>query len=56
MRTAREIRDKCDKDIADLQETCLHITSTWMDWSIGPGHNYGEVKVCGICEKILARR
>ncbi len=57
MKTAKEIREKCDNDIKQLQKTCKHLSSTWCeDWSIGIGHAVaGRVKVCSVCEKVLKR-
>ena len=55
MITAKEIRDKCKKDIEKLQKICNHPNSVWCeDWSAGIGHSFGrKVRVCDICEKIL---
>ncbi len=54
MLTAKSIRDKCNKDILELQKICNHPNSTWCeDWTMGIGHSSGQVKLCDICEKIL---
>jgi len=54
MRTAKEIRDKAEEDIKQLQEECPHPSSTWCEecWTVG--HFTGRsLKVCDFCEKVL---
>ena len=58
MKTAKHIREQCDKDIKKLQKTCKHpkVTNDVFE-SWGPGHLTGKVfKMCDICEKVLETR
>ena len=58
MITAKSIREKADKDLAELRQTCKHDKiSKWMGEEWAPAHSTGfTVQVCEICEKILHRR
>jgi len=57
MLTAKSIRDKCNKDILELQNNCNHPSSKWMNEEFAPAHGTGcTVKVCDICEKVLERK
>jgi hypothetical protein len=54
MSKASELRNKFKRDLRDLQNTCPHIESAWMQHMWAPGHiSPGKVKVCSECEKIL---
>ena len=57
MPTAKELREACEAAIKELQSTCTHPASSWMDEMWAPGHCTGsQVQVCHVCEKILGRR
>lgn len=57
MLTAKEIRNKCENDIKELQKICEHPTSTWCIESYAPGHLTGRsLKICDVCEKTLEIR
>jgi len=56
MNKAQILRKKHEEEIKQLQDSCIHSKSSWMEehWAIG--HSTGNsVKVCSNCEKILAR-
>jgi len=58
LKTAKAIREQCDKDIKKLQKICKHpkVTNDVFE-SYGPGHFTGRVlKICAICEKVLETR
>lgn len=55
MKTAQEIRAKCDADIKELQESCVHEETEWMEDHLMPGHSVGSVRVCICCEKAIER-
>ena len=47
MKTAKELKDKYEADLKELQDTCPHTDqSDWMDHYWAPAHSSGfEVKV-----------
>ena len=51
--TAKSLREKYEKELKDLQESCSHDDlSVWMDHMWAPVHYSGyQVKMCNICEK-----
>ncbi len=54
--TAKEIRDKCEQDILELQKVCNHPSSHQAEecWAIG--HFTGRsLMICDICEKVLKK-
>ena len=54
MMTAKEIREKADKDVEELQKICNHPESLWTEECWAPGHFTGRsLKICKICEKML---
>ena len=55
MSEAKKLRDKFEKELSELQDSCEHPSSTWMDWAWAPGHIWGRVRVCDRCEKVLER-
>jgi len=54
--TAKYLREKFEKDLKELQDNCEHPSSTWMINGMIPGHYFGEVLVCDLCEKVLGNR
>lgn len=57
MITAKELRDKFDADLKEMQEKCKHENvSDWMDYMWAPGHFGLPVKVCRHCDKIVERK
>lgn len=54
--TAKELRDKFEADLKELQDNCEHIKSEWLEHHFAPGHFGGMVRVCDNCEKILESR
>ena len=52
---AKELRDKFESDLKELQNRCPHEKSTMMEYQYAPGHSAGAVDVCDVCEKILTR-
>ena len=57
MKTAKQIRKQCEKDIKALQKACKHLDSTEMANEYAPGHYTGViVTVCDMCEKILYKK
>ena len=53
MKTAKQLREKYESDLKKLQEKCSHEKSTWMDNMVYPGHIYGAVLVCDVCDKVI---
>lgn len=53
MSKARELRDKFNEDLKDLQQKCPHIVSDVMPYMWAPGHSSGNVRVCRECDEIL---
>ena len=52
--TAKQLRNKFDKDLKKLQNTCPHKKSKWMEYHWAIGHWSGTmVNVCLSCEKTL---
>jgi len=57
MNTANEIRERCEKEIAELQQVCKHPKKQWMMYAWAPGHYNGEIcLVCLVCSKELERK
>ena len=57
METAKEMRARHERELEELQEQCLHPkVSDWLLQEWAPGHFVGEVKICELCEKVLAGR
>jgi len=50
---AKELRDKFEKDLKELQDNCPHKDSTWMPYMWAPGHFGPKVRSCNECDKIL---
>lgn len=56
MENIKQMRERHDKEIAQLQESCKHKNkSGWMDYMWAPGHFGGRVKICENCGKTLER-
>ena len=56
MTTAEEIRERCDKEIAELQQECVHPEKQWMMYAWAVGHFTGEIcLICLTCNKELDR-
>lgn len=54
MKTAKEIRDKAELDILELQKVCKHEKTTLCHESWAPGHFTGRMlEVCDACEFVL---
>ena len=54
MKTAKQIREKCEKDIKKLQKTCKHSKSHWVEECYAPAHMTGRrLKICENCEKVI---
>ena len=54
MKTAKQIREKCEEDIKKLQKICPHKQFTWGEEQWAPAHSTGRrLKWCNRCEKIL---
>ncbi len=54
MKTARQIREKCEIEINKLQSMCSHPSTTIMleEWAVA--HLTGKaLVVCDICEKVI---
>ncbi len=51
--TTKELREKFELDLKELQDNCSHDESDWMPYMWAPGHFGNDVKVCKNCEKIL---
>ena len=56
MITAKELREKFEKDLKELQDNCLHEEKKWLPYMWAPGHFAGEVLTCLKCEKILKKK
>ena len=54
MQSAQKIRDKCEKDIRELQKACKHAKSYWV---MKPAFliidSEMSLKICANCDKIL---
>lgn len=50
---AKELREKFEADLKDLQEICMHSKVEEMIHEYAPGHSIGTVRVCVNCEKIM---
>lgn len=57
IKTAKELKDKYDKDLKELQERCEHKNTTWCteEWIIGHSTGY-QVLSCSDCWKVIKRR
>jgi len=54
MTTAKQLRDKFEKDLKQLQDNCKHEPSDWMEHVWAPSHYSGfQVKQCNNCWKII---
>ena len=54
MLTAKEIREKCEKDIRELQKICPHLETIWAEECWAPGHFTGKkIQMCTRCEKVI---
>ena len=55
--TAKDLYEKYQADMAELQSKCIHENvSDWLDEYWAPGHGTGsKVKVCEICGKTVDR-
>ena len=53
MKTAQSLRDDFERKLKELQESCKHPKSKWMEYHWAPGHSSGMCKVCDNCEKML---
>ena len=56
MKTYKQLQDKFNKDVEELQKKCKHKKSKWYQNMWAPGHFNGEVKACLICNKTLKTR
>ena len=58
IKTAEGLREKYNKDLEELQDTCKHIDkSEWMIEEWPPAHTTGwEVIQCNTCWKLLERK
>jgi hypothetical protein len=56
MSKAKELRDKFDKELKDLQDNCPHTETEEMPYMWAPGH-YADnnVIVCKECDKIVGQ-
>jgi len=55
--TAKELYEKYEKDLKDLQDNCKHgDVSDWLTYYWAPGHSNSEAKQCNICHKIMETR
>jgi hypothetical protein len=52
---AKILREKYEHDRKELQDSCSHPKTEWMDYSWAPGHIAGKVRVCTRCEKIIEK-
>jgi hypothetical protein len=53
MSLAKDLRDEFDRKLKELQDSCHHLESMWMDSMWAPGHFGPKVKVCNECDKVL---
>lgn len=54
MSKAKELRDKFNKELKELQDSCPHIESEWMSHMWAPGHySPYKVRVCKSCEATI---
>lgn len=56
MKTAKELREKFEKDLKELQDNCKHKDTEWLPNLFAPGHFHGQVKVCKKCSKRLEEK
>jgi len=56
--TISQMKQRHEREIAELQEQCKHTTLTaWLEEWWAPGHSTGRaVKCCEVCEKIIERK
>jgi len=48
-----QMNERHKKERMELENSCPHDESSWMDYQYAPGHYGGRVKVCKYCNKIL---
>lgn len=53
MSKAKELREKFDKELKELQDNCLHEKTNILPFMWAPGHYSGKVEFCIECDKIL---
>ena len=57
MKTAKQLKDKYETDMKQLQENCKHPKiRDWLTWCDFHGNPINEVKQCEICWTILNRK
>lgn len=57
MTTYKELKEKFDQDVKELQTNCKHNETKWVRQSFGFGHFTGyEIEICIICHKELGKR
>ena len=49
----KRMKQRHEKEIQELQDSCLHKTHSRMPYMWAPGHLGNDVEVCGDCGKIL---
>lgn len=55
--TAKELKDKYENDLKELQDKCTHEKTTQMEYHWAPGHSSGRlVEVCDYCWKNLGEK
>jgi hypothetical protein len=55
--TAKELRDKFDAELKEMQENCQHPEiSDWMEYHWAIGHFSHWVKICRVCEKTVEEK
>lgn len=56
--SAKELKEKYEADLAELQKLCPHYTATdWMEEQWAPAHGTGfQVRACEHCGFIVKRR
>jgi len=54
--TAQELKERYDKDLKELQESCPHDEAKWMPFMWAPGHFAGEHLLCSRCWKVVDKR
>ena len=56
MKSYKDLKEKFDLDVKNLQERCKHKKSDWFLSRWAPGHFGGDVKLCLFCNKILENK
>uniref|UniRef100_A0A6M3KY86 Uncharacterized protein n=1 Tax=viral metagenome TaxID=1070528 RepID=A0A6M3KY86_9ZZZZ len=54
--SAKQMRQRHQQELNELQAICPHTEGEWMPYCWAPGHYSGDIKVCKFCEKILERK